>query len=328
MDQDITHWTDDFNTHLAANPTATDGQLLNKFPQLNKDPAMLNAAMSHNLAVQSGMPADQAATLHPELFSGGGGNAPAPAMIPRPNYSDPKSRLNYAKQWTQKYGPLMQGRGDTPLRANEIPDTATDTSKNLAVKFGSKLGLDPALLYSSAMEEGMSGLFPDKNNQVDTAGDPKFPVDGYASFGLDTFTDAYPGLVKKGYLSKDFAQNFTKATNTNEKKEKVNSANFTTVDAALEAKAAMMKDTQDQTEQWASKNKIPLSDRAKQFFTLVNYNAGEGNMRKMMAEYSKKGYLKDDSFIDKRPDDSWKAPWENVARRIKMSEALKKEGLF
>ena len=88
-------------------------------------------------------------------------------IIPKPNYDDPQSRLNYAQSFTKKYGPLMQGRGDTPLRINEAPDSGSDTAKNLASKEASKHGLDPALFYSSAMEEGIvSGLFPDKNGKV------------------------------------------------------------------------------------------------------------------------------------------------------------------
>lgn len=251
-----------------------------------------------------------------------------PGSIPRPNYDDPTSRLKYAQDWTKKYGPLMQGRGDTPLRINEVPEAGTDTSKNLATKAASKLGIDPALLYSSAMEEGMSGLFPDKNGDIDATKDPKYPVDGFASFGLDNFADAFKGLVKKGYLPADFQNNFKKDTRINEKKEKVASANFKDTDSALQAKAAMMKDTQDQTESFAQKNGISLSPQAKDFFTLINYNAGEANMQKMLKEYARSGYLKEDKFLQNRPSDSWKVPYENVVRRLKMRDALKKEGLF
>jgi hypothetical protein len=145
---------------------------------------------------------------------------------------------------------------------------------------------------------------------------------------LDNFADKFPELVKKGYLPKEFADNFKKSPEQNEKQQKVNSANFKTTDAALEAKAAMVKDAQDYTETYAKQNGIQLSDKAKQFFTLVNYNAGEGNMQKMIKEYSRSGYLKDDKFLDKRPSDSWKVPYENVLRRLKMADALKQEGLF
>lgn len=250
--------------------------------------------------------------------------------IPLPDFNDPKSRLNYAKEFTKQGGPLLKGYGDTPLNVNAIPDAGSDTSKNISIKAAGKFGLDPALLYSSSMVEGMSGLFPDEKGQITgSANDDKdYPISGFINFGLDNFSDAYPGLVKKGYLSKDFASNFRKQNDVNEKNQTVHSANFKTPEAALEAKAAMIKDAQDQTEEYAKKSNIPLSDRAKQFFTLVNYNAGSGNMQKMLKEYNRSGYLKNDDFIYKRPSESWKGPWENVARRLQLADQLKKQKLF
>jgi hypothetical protein len=251
-----------------------------------------------------------------------------PSSIPKPNYKDPQSRTKYAEAFTKKYGSLMQGRGDTPLRVNEKPDSGSDTAKVMATKVASRYGLDPALFYSSAMEEGMSGLFPDKNGDVDFSGDDKHPISGYLSFGLDRFGEKYKDLMKKGYLDRDFQSKFVPSQETNDKGQKVTSANFIDTDSALQAKAAMVKDTQDHLEDFAKKGNINLSPKAKEFFTLIGYNSGEANMKKMLTEYSKNGYLKDDSFIDKRPSEGWKQPWTNVARRLQMRDALKKEGLF
>ena len=260
---------------------------------------------------------------------------PKPTKIPLPDYKNPESRLGYAKQFTQKYGPLMSGRGDTPLRINEKPAWGSDTSKNISIKAAQSLGLDPALIYSSAMEEGMSGIYPHKfkgreseGDLVQSSGDKDYPVSGFTSFGLDTFADAYPGLVKKGYLPADFQNQFKKSLQVNEKDEEVNSADFKTADAALMAKAAMIKASEDEVGETANKNNIKLSPRAKQFFTLISYNAGSGNAQKMMREYAKSGYLKDDKFLEKRPSESWKVPYENVIRRMKMASALKQEGYF
>src|SRR4051812_3630691 len=47
--------------------------------------------------------------------------------IPLPDYKDSNSRLKYAQAWRDRYGPYMQGRGDSPLRINEVPNTSTDT---------------------------------------------------------------------------------------------------------------------------------------------------------------------------------------------------------
>jgi hypothetical protein len=233
-----------------------------------------------------------------------GGAPVGPAMIPRPDYNDPKSRLIFAQNWTKQYGPLMQGRGDTPLRVNEKPDTGSDTSKNLAVKYFGKLGIDPALGYASAMEEGMSGMYPDKNHQVDDSGDAKFPVSGYNSFGLDTFSDAFPALVKKGYLSPDFQKNFSKLSipaREGDNKVPVNTANFKDVDSALQAKAAMMKMEYDDIDSYAKQRKITLSPKARDFFALADYNGGEGTGHQMINDYYNNGQLEGDKFLQARP---------------------------
>jgi hypothetical protein len=258
-----------------------------------------------------------------------------PTRIPLPNYSDPESRLRYAQTFTQKYGPLMSGRGDTPLRINEIPAWGKGKAKDLAIAASQKLGLDPAVLYSSAMEEGMSGIYPHvfKGREKDgllvqSSGNKDYPVSGYINFGLDNFADAFPGLVKKGYLPPDFQNQFMKSREINEKKMPVNSANFKNPESALTAKAAMMRASRDDIDEFASKNKIPLSPKARDFFTLIHYNAGSGSAQQMLQSYNSKGYLKGDTFLNKQPDASWGGPYENVIRRLKMAEALRNEGYF
>src|SRR5882757_6000344 len=125
-----------------------------------------------------------------EIATGKGGKLPPDTQpLPAPNYDDPNSRLDYAKKFTAKYGNLMQGRGDTPLRINETPYSGSASAKELSTRAATKVGLDPALLYSSAMEEGMSGLFADKKGKVDYSGDEKFPISGFVSFGTDNFSD-------------------------------------------------------------------------------------------------------------------------------------------
>lgn len=270
--------------------------------------------------------------------SDGGGNGdptPTSERIPLPNYNDPESRLKYAQAFTQKYGPLMSGRGDTPLRINEIPAWGKGKSRDLAMAASKNLGLDPALLYSSAMEEGMSGIYPHvfKGREkegllVQSSGNKDYPVSGYINFGVDNFADAFPGLVKKGYLPADFQGQFMKSQEINEKDMPVNSANFRNPEAALMAKAAMMRASRDEIEDFATKNKINLSPKARDFFTLVHYNAGSDNAQKMLQAYNQKGYLQGDSFLKKQPDTSWSQPYQNVIRRLKMAEALRNEGYF
>jgi hypothetical protein len=258
-------------------------------------------------------------------------NSTPAGALQRPNYDDPKSRLQYAEQFRQKYGTLP-GRGDTVLRVNEVPEGGTDTAKDSATKAASKLGLDPALLYSSAMEEGMSGLFPDKNGEISTGDgkppDPKYQVDGFYNYGLDNFHDQFPELVKRGYLPKDF--DYKPHTTKNENGQSVNSAYFKTPEDAMQAKAAYVKYEQDDIDKYAKQKGITLSDKARQFFTLINFNGGEGTGHKMIDYYNSKGLLAGDKYLSVAPAEGLRlAPsWKNVVPRIKMAEGLKKEGLF
>ncbi len=256
-----------------------------------------------------------------------GNPVPKSDVIPAPDYKDPKSRQAYAEAFVKKYGDVMHNRADTPLRINETMDEATGSAKDLSIKAAKPLGLDPALLYASSMEEGMSGLFKDKNGVSDFSGNMKYPTGGFRSFGLDNFADQAPNLVKKGYLSKDFANQYIMRPHTNEKGQVVHSADFKSPDAALQAKAAVVRDFQDQTEDYAKKNGITMSPKVKEFMTLVAYNAGAGNMQKMMKEYKDKGLLTDDK-VDKDPTGKWKTVTSHIAPRLQMRDALKKEKLF
>lgn len=266
-------------------------------------------------------------------------------IIPAPDYNDPKSRLAYLQSWAKKYGDL-QGRGDTVLKVNEIPRGASDTAKNIATKAAKEYGLDPALLYSSAMEEGMSGLFKDKSGldtkhrkpgdfgYQDFYGDKEFPINGGQSFGFQTFAEKFPDLVKGGYLPKEFSKEFrgVKAALSDDA-QYADANNFKNVESAMKAKAAMMKFGEDYVEKEAKKNGIELSTKQKEFFTLAWFNGGEGAVLHRLPEYEKKGYLKNDDFINKRPSEEQGKPdnldvWQHVTRRMRMANALKEQKLF
>jgi hypothetical protein len=260
--------------------------------------------------------------------------------IPLPDYKNPTSRLKYAQQWRDKYGPYMQGRGDTPLRINEVPNTAHDRLpiKQSAINAAKRLGLDPALFYSSAMEEGVSGMFKKGypgEEPFNSSSYEDFPVSGFAGVGLDHFGSTFPELVKRGYLPAEFSKKFQPTVMTNEKGETTHSGDFRSVEDAMMAKGAMAKLSEDQLMNYAKRKNIQLSPKAKEFFTYVNYNAGEGNAQKMLDDYYGAGALKDDAFLKSRPNKggnlkeaSWKQPYDNVMRRVKMAEALKGEGYF
>ncbi len=256
-------------------------------------------------------------------------------LIPPPDYNNQASRTAFLQNWQKKYGSL-EGRGDTVLKVNEVPRGGSDTAKNMATKIAGRYGLDPALLYSSSMEEGMSGLFKNKNGTdtkgrkpgdfgyQDNFGNKEFPINGNQSFGLPDFYKRFPELVKGGYLPKEFASRFKGGDAEN---------NFKTADDALTAKAAIMKYGNDYVEKIAQKNGVDLSPKQKDFFTLAWFNGGEGAVLKRIPQYKDKGYLKDDKFLDKRPvEEQGKTPqndvYGHVVPRLKMRDNLKEQQLF
>lgn len=268
-------------------------------------------------------------------------NLPADA-IPRPDYGNSVSRLRYAQKFREKYGDHVQGMADTPLNVNEVPRGGKTSAKNISTQMATKYGLDPSLLYSSAMVEGMSGLFKNKATGKDTRnrkegeggyqdfyGDKEFPVNGANSFGLNTIEERLPELIKGGYLPKDFAKNIRGKANEGQ----YSSWDFKDVESAMQAKAAILKSSRDEVDKFSEKNGIKLSPQAKDFFMLAVFNGGEGAMKRML-QYQKEGLLEDDKFLSERPkseeDKKGKTNdvWGHVVPRLKMSSALKKEGYF
>lgn len=253
-----------------------------------------------------------------------------PKTIPRPDPDNEQSVQHYRNELHKKYGDKLKGREDIPEYLSDTYENEETPVKDIIAQSAPKSGLRPSLFYSSSMEEGMRGLFPTAKNkgQIDHSGHDKFPISGFVSFGLDRFSDTYPELKKKGYLPDDFNRNFEKSPEVNEKKEKINSANFKDLRSAVQAKAAVVKYTQDNLKKFAADKKINLSPKAEEFFTLIAYNAGEGNAQKMLEEYNKKGYLDKDKFLEKRPDQYWKDPYENVIKRVNAANALEEEQYF
>lgn len=261
---------------------------------------------------------------------------PTDGRIPMFDPNDPASRLKYVETAAKKYN-LPKGSGDAFTRFNEIPDTRTDTltTRQIMANTAPASGLPTPLFYASAMNEGMTGIYPHtakgyKGVVTDWSENEKFPVSGYVNFGLDTFSDAFPGLVKKGYLPADFSQQFVSRVHPARKgdnKVPVNSADFASAQAASQAKAAMLRDAQDQVNAYAVKNKIPLSDKAKQFLTLAYYNGGPGAFQGMIQEAQKSGGLANDAYFTKKPLQSkYGKVWNNVNDRFRVAGGLTGEG--
>lgn len=265
-----------------------------------------------------------------EAYVGGGGNSNDP-VLPRPNMNDPKSRLAYLKNLAGRPGnSFLHGRGDYILNVNKVPSYGTETFHDSAVKSASKVGLDPALLYSSSQEEGASGLVPDEKGEIETGEftNEKYPVDGFASYGLDNFHDNFKEMVKRGYLPKDF--DYQKSQRTNETGNKVNSALFKSPEDAMQAKAAYVKMEQDNLEDWAKKNEVQMSPLAKQFFTLIAFNGGPGRAHILLNYYKKKGLLDGDKFLENAPEKASDpgGAYGHVLPRYQVAKLLKEQKYF
>jgi len=328
---------------MSSHGTDLEGYYNSKFNPSAAQPAVQAPVVPQNTA------APQVATSSPTNPAA----APATA-IPLPNYNDPTSRLNYANAFRQKYGrEVLRGYGDIPLRVNEKPEFASDTSKNLAIKEGQKLGLDPALLYASSMIEGQSGLYPQKDKKtgemtVNYTGDDEYPVSGLWSFGLDSFLDYLPQLKKKGYLPKDFEKNYKiwdKPGGPSGKDANEESVMFKTTDAGIQAKAAMLRAFNDEFDEKLHEKNITLSPQQRDFFRLAYFNSGQHSFQ-LLDAYKKNGLLKNDDFINKIPEvaipefiklykgDTKKAEalhkqiYGNIVPRLAAAKGLKQEGFF
>lgn len=248
-------------------------------------------------------------------------------------YADHDQALKRVTQLASQPGnQFLHGRGDALINANYVPGTDNLSFRDSSLKATKALGLDPNLFWASAAEEGATGLVPDKKGNVNTDEkidvDSKYGVSGYANFGVDHFHDDFKELVKRGYLPKDF--DYEKSQHTNENGEKVNSANFKTVQDALQAKAAYIRMHQDDLSRWSKDNNVNLSPAAKQFFTYMSYNGGPGTAHKLINYYKDKGLLDGDQFLTTKPPKELDKgdSYGKVLPRWQMAQLMQKEKLF
>jgi hypothetical protein len=105
------------------------------------------------------------------------------------------------------------------------------------------------------------------------------------------------------------------------KKQSATTAAFMTNEDALIAKAAMLKDVQNQVEVYAKKNGVKIDDADKDYFVLAAYNSGLKNAKIMMNEYAKakdrKGYIE-------RGETEQKEVHNNISPRLKRLKFIKK----
>lgn len=185
-------------------------------------------------------------------------------------------------------------------------------------------GGDRELLFASLMDEG-GDVFTDRYK----GGYQTNLYDGFANFGLDTFGSRLDEFVKKGYIKSDIKDRVGFGSTYNEKKEKVHYANFSNLDDVLKAKYAFMQSSKSNTLRMAKKLGIDLTDTeaygdALEFFTLVGFNAGEGNAQKMMQSYFDKGLLTKDKLLE-GDGENWLKPHSYAKRRIEATKMLRGE---
>lgn len=284
-------------------------------------------------------------------------SAPPQGAIPLPT-ADKASRKQYMDTFKQKYG--LEHFGDIPLRVNETPLFGSRSSKQAATEEANKLGLDPALFYSSSMVEGQSGLYRGSAGQNAQGqdlyrgytGDKDYPVSGMWAFGLDSFQDYYPELVRKGYLPKDFDKQWKNydqpgAPEGSTSPSGQESTMFKTTDAGIQAKAAMMRAFYDESDAYAKKRGYNLTPEQRDYFALAHFNSGAHGYE-MMDSYNKAGLLKNNDFLNSgkipnvnvnfmykgkqmSPEASARLHQQiygNISPRIAAARGLKQEGLF
>lgn len=281
--------------------------------------------------------------------------------IPLPDYTNEESRLKYAQAFRDKYGKeLLTGYGDIPLRINEKPAYSNSTAKSMILNAAKAAGVDPSLLYTSAMVEGFSGLYPGARKSLGSqgvgfTGDREYPVSANWHYGLDSLEGYLPSLIKKGYLPSDFSNTYkvwkgptvSPAGDVNAAGAAYRPENvmFKNAEAGMQAKAAMMRQYFDEFDDYAKKKGIKLSPEQRKYFALAHFNSGAHGYE-MLDSYNKAGLLKNDDFIKKMPniDVSYryqgkpmsreasmrlhKQIYGNVAPRLAAARGLTEEGLF
>jgi hypothetical protein len=193
-----------------------------------------------------------------------------------------------------------------------------------SVRNASKLsGVSPELLFSSAFQEGMNKAIakPDEISQsyAEAKIGNDYPVDGFYSYGLDTFGDKYEQL--KPYLPKDFDKRVKFYKGINEKKQAITTAAFRNDSDALVAKAAFIRMEQNNVDQYFKAKGVTLDDDARNYFTLVRYNTSDENAKKMMDKYAA---AKDKKAFIEKGDAQWMNIHKNIAPRMKNMKTAKK----
>lgn len=246
-----------------------------------------------------------------------------------------------SSDWKQKYvnNPYFKDREDWGEKL-DVNFPNSKTSARQAIYNASKqTGIDPGLLYTSSMEEGMKLALNGQDTFERRAGynefrskNPKaakeYPVDGGYFYGLNTFGDKYGKIIKPSSFPQGFKYSPYDQKDSQGNKLYTSGA-FRSHDDAIMAKAAMMKQVEAAMTARLQKNGLNLTPEARKFFDMVGYNMGEDKTIEMIKSYQDKGYLKNDKFLDPNFQPvSWKEPYTNVQRRYQNYRILNEQGYF
>lgn len=251
---------------------------------------------------------------------------------------DPPTKKKIPKDYSKN--PYYKGREDWGEKLDYKFPNGKKPVRDLITSAAKQMGVDPGLLYTSSMEEGMKLALQGEDTGVRRTGykeliakNPKaakeYPVDGGYFYGLNTFGDKYGKIIKpssfpSGYKFQPYPQ-----TNPETGEVFYNSAAFKSHDDAIMAKAGMMRQVEDAMQARYKKNNINLDPEAQKFFSMVGYNMGEDKTIEMIKSFEKKGYLKDNKFLDPNfKPASWQEPYTNVQRRYQNYKILSDEGHF
>ncbi len=116
-------------------------------------------------------------------------------------------------------------------------------------------------------------------------------LDGFETYGLDTFGTEFSHIADLGYLEKDFRSRFTTAYLRNERGVKVNSSRFESKEDAFEAFIATLARRQYLFFEDLRKNRIPRSKIPGEqilFFTYKYYNGGPDSAERLLRSRSPK----------------------------------------
>ena len=243
--------------------------------------------------------------------------------------------------WKQKYADnqYFKDREDWGDKlSNKFPN-GKNTVKESIYNAAKQSRIDPGLLYTSSMEEGMKLALNNKDSferrsgyneyrKTNPKGAQEYPIDGGYFYGLNTFGDKYGVTIKPSSLPRGFKYAPYDQKDSDGRKL-YTSAAFRSHDDAISAKAAMMKQVEGAMTARLTKNNLELSPDARKFFDMVGYNMGEDKTIEMIKSYQQKGYLKDDKFLDSKfQPASWKEPYTNVQRRYQNYKILNEQGYF